>query len=149
MMRKSLVVVLAALALAAIGVAGAFAYSSPAPSNFWKKNYRLGIVLQDVQDGTFDAELSDIPSSVPRQARYYLQENLGDGTFEIDSSNAKCFEVTTDENGNQSTQPAPCSDVANLLDASPDGMYASMLGRPTHDADGELAFVAKKLVVWL
>jgi hypothetical protein len=150
MLRKSvLVAALAALAIAVVGVSAAFAYSTPAPKNFWKKNYRLDIVLQDHQDGVFDAELSDISGSVPRQARYYLQENLGDGTFEVDSSNAKCFGITTDDNGDESTQAIPCSDVAALVDGSAGGVSASMLGRPTHDENGDLSFVAKKIVVWL
>jgi hypothetical protein len=150
MFRKPVIVAaLAALALAVIGVAGAFAYSTPAPKNFWKKNYRLGVVLQDHQDGVFDASLTDISGSIPRQARYYLQENLGDGTFEIDSSHAKCFEVSTDANGDQSTQQAACADVAELVDNSADGVGASILGRPTLDENGDLAFAAKKIVVWL
>jgi hypothetical protein len=150
MFKKSvLVAALAALTIAVIGVAGAFAYSTPAPKNFWKKNYRLGVVLQDHQDGVFDAELSDISGSVPRQARYYLQENLGDGTFEVDSSSAKCFGITADEHGDESTQRIPCSDVADLVDESADGVYASMQGRPSQDEDGDLSFVAKKIVVWL
>ena len=146
--KSALIAAVAALALA-LGVAAAAAYSTPAPSNFWKKNYRLGVQLEDVQGLTFDAELADIPSSVPRQARYYLQENLDDGSFEIDASNAKCFEVSSDEDGNSTTTAAPCSDVAALLDDSSDGLCAYMLGRPTHDENGDLAFTAKKITVWL
>jgi hypothetical protein len=149
MLRKSLLAALVALAVAALGVTAAFAYSTPAPKNFWKKNYRLSVALEDVQDLTFDAELEDVPGSVPRQARYYLQENLGDGTFEIDASAAKCFEVTSDDDGNQTTHAAGCDDVAALVDDSADGLCASLLGKPTHDENGELAFRAKKLVVWV
>ncbi|HEX6491560.1 MAG TPA: hypothetical protein VF002_09350 [Gaiellaceae bacterium] len=150
MWRKTrLAALCAALVLAAVAVAAASAYSTPAPANFWKKNYRLDVTLTDVQDPTFDATLNDVAGSVPRQARYYLQEMLSDGSFEIDASNARCFEVTTDADGNETTQSAACSDVVAALDSAPDGLDASMLGKPTQDENGELAFKAKKLVVWL
>ena len=149
MLRKSLLAALVALAVAALGVTAAFAYSTPAPKNFWKKNYRLSVALEDVQDLTFDAELADVPGSVPRQARYYLQENLDDGTFEIDASSAKCFEVSADDDGNQSTAAVACSQVAELVDDSPEGYCASILARPTKDDDGNLGFSAKKITIWL
>jgi hypothetical protein len=57
--------------------------------------------------------------------------------------------VTTDEDGNASAQAAPCADVVAALDDSPDGLCASMLGRPTHEDNGDLAFAAEKLTVWL
>jgi hypothetical protein len=71
------------------------------------------------------------------------------GSELVSASNAKCFEVTTDEDGNASAQAAPCADVVAALDDSPDGLCASMLGRPTHEDNGDLAFAAEKLTVWL
>lgn len=149
MKKRGLAAIIVALVFAAVAVAGASGYSTPAPAKFWKKNYRMDVTLQDAQDLTFDATLNDVADSVPRQARYYLNENLNDGSFEIDASSAKCFEVTSNDDGNAATQAAPCSDVVAQLDDSPDGLCATLLGRPTKDDNGDLAFVAKKLVVWL
>ncbi len=153
MSRKPLLIVLAALALAAVGApAGALADGPPAPAaagtpsppaKLFQKNWRLSVNLEDVQDLVFDATLYEVPSSVPAKVRDYLNEQLDGATFEVDATKAACFIVFGDRG-----KKVPCSQIADMVDSSPDGgVSAAILARPV--AGDPLSFLAKKITVWV
>lgn len=141
MAHKKLIVALIAVLALALPVAAQA--DSSAPAKFFHKNYRLAVGLQDWNEPVFDATLLDIPASVPANAAQYISDQLGDATFELDASGARCY---LSQDGGPAER-VDCSDLGGIVDESPDPVCAWILARPYVDEDGDLAFAAKKITV--
>ena len=145
MKSKLTIAALAALAALVLGVAlpGAARADDPTePAGFTSHSYRLDVNLEDVTGSVFSATLNDIPSSVPSAAAAWIGYNLDDGTFDVESSGAKCFVVAG------SAQSVPCSQIADMVDNAADGgVDATILATPGDDY--AQSFNAKKVTVWV
>jgi hypothetical protein len=113
-----------------------------APPGFYDRTYRLDLHLEDVNGLFFSATLNELPPSVSWPAQQWLIHSLDSSAFDVDGSAATCFVVTA------KTAVVPCSQIAKLVDSSPDGIDVSTLVQPV-DARGGMAFKAKKITVWL
>jgi hypothetical protein len=143
-MRKVLFATLIAALALPLAAPAAPRHARQAPPKFFDKNFKLNVNLYDTNDNVFDATLNSVHPNTPWRVRDYLNDKLTDTSFEIDSSTANCFVV--DDNG---AANVPCSQIADLIDSNPDGVDAQILAKPYVDDDGDLGFVAKKIVVWL
>ena len=145
MKRTIGIAALAALAALLLGIshAGAARAADPTePPGFTSHSYRLDVNLEDVSGSLFSATLSDIPSTVPTPAAQWIGYNLDAGTFDLESSHAKCFIVSG------SASSVPCSKIADMVDTSADGgVDATILAEPTDD--NAQSFDAKKITVWV
>jgi hypothetical protein len=117
----------------------------PAPPKLFKKNIRVNLNLEDSSALVFDGSLNDIVSKVPQSWSDYLHQELDYATFEIDARKATCFAI---KHGVGSA--IPCSTLADLVDASPDGgVDVVAQGRLVDGGADGLSFAAKKITVWL
>lgn len=114
-----------------------------APPKFFSKSYRLNVGLNDVDGTTFDASLSDFPGQTPLRVQEYIGWNV-EASFDVDASAAACFTVKRD-----TVAAVDCKEIAAYVDSWLDPIYASILAKPYLDADGDLAFKAKKITIWI
>lgn len=113
------------------------------PPKFFSKSYRLNVGLNDVDGTTFDASLSDFPGQTPARVQEYISWNV-EASFDLDASGAACFTVKRD-----TVAAVECKEIAAYVDGWLDPIYASILAKPYVDADGDLAFKAKKITIWI
>jgi hypothetical protein len=113
------------------------------PPKFFSKSHRLNVTLNDVEQTTFDASLADFPGQTPARVQEYIGWNV-EASFNLDASAAVCFTVKRD-----TVTAIDCKEIAAHVDSSVDPVYASILAKPYLDADGDLAFKAKKITIWL
>lgn len=113
------------------------------PPKFFSKSYRLNVGLNDVDGITFDASLSDFPGQTPARVQEYISWNV-EASFDLDASGAACFTVKRD-----TVSAVDCKEIAAYVDSWVDPIYASILAKPYLDADGDLAFKAKKITIWI
>ncbi|HET8893569.1 MAG TPA: hypothetical protein VFM96_05690 [Gaiellaceae bacterium] len=129
MKRATSLIFLALLSAHVLGVAPSSAARADDPSEpvgFTSHSYRLDVNFEDVQGTLFSASLNDIPSSVPTPAAQWIGYNLDTGTFDVDSSGAKCFILSG------SPKAVPCSSIADMVDKSADGgVDETILAVPT------------------